>query len=243
MVSLSLIETEAQELLKRVPEARRRILQCALVDLCEAHWHTLRGVQPPTRLAQLLWSTTPPLADLLIDLYTTGDTKLNDLLPGHDLAKGLALLVLAEIQAGNEFGVHIAHEPMKAFETTLPPTSWLNRIAALLRGTLQAPRPHHHDRHDSLWKALAVMASHTKRLDLPAILEVIRLLIGPMEQSVAAAEAALEKLRHDVTETGIRFLTIEHDLIHFEQHHHAHKPVRRRQLGEQLMEIRQQWLR
>jgi len=242
MPNLSLIETEAQELVRRLPESRCRALQAALVDLCETHWQTLRGPQPTTPLAQTLWSTTPPLADLFIDLYAAGDARLNDVLPGYNLARGLALLVLAEIQNGNESGVHIAHEPMKVFETVSPPTSWLNRIAALLHGTLDAPRLHHHDRHDSLWKALAVIASHTKRLDLPAVLEVIRLLTESPDQSAALADVALEKLRHAIEDAGICFLHIDDDRIHFEQHNNAHKPVRTRQLGELLMEIRQQWL-
>lgn len=243
MTSLSLIETEAQELIRRLPESQHQALQAVLIELCEAHWHTLRGPQPATRLARILWSITPPLADLFIDLYATGSARLNDVLPGCNLARSLALLVLVEIRHGNEFGVHIAHEPMKAFETISPPISWLHRIAALLRGTLDVPYLHHHDRHDSLWKALAVIASHTKRLDLPAMQEVIRLLAEFPDQSAATTDTALEKLRHDVEDAGIHFLEIENSLIHFEQHHHAHKPVRIRQLGELLMEIRQQWLR
>lgn len=243
MTSLSLIETEARELLKRLPEARHQALQDALVELCEAHWQILRGSEPTTRLAQTLWSITPPLADLLIDLNATGDTRLNDVLPRYDLARGLALLVLTEIQDGNEFGVHIVHEPMKAFETMSPPVSWLNRIAALLRGTLDAPPLRHYERHDALWKAMAVITSHIKRLDLPAVLQVIRLLIESPAQPAAAADVALEKLRHDVEDAGIRFLKIENDSIYFEQHHHPHKPVRARQLGELLLEMRQQWLR
>lgn len=243
MTSLSLIETEARQLLKRLPEARHQALQTALVELCEAHWQNLRGPQPSTRLAQTLWSITPPLADLLIDLNATGDTRLNDVLPCYDLARGLALLVLAEIQEGNEFGVHIAHEPMKAFETMSPPVSWLNRIAALLRGTLNTPSLRHYERHDALWKAMAVITSHIKRLDLPAILQMIPLLIEFPTQPDATTDAALEELHHDVEDVGIHFLMIKNDLIYFEQHHHPHKPVRARQLGELLLEIRQQWLR
>lgn len=242
MTSLSLIETEAQELVKRLPESRRSALQTALVELCEAHWYILRGPQPATQLALTLWSITPPLADLLIDLYAAGEARLHEVLPGHDLARGMALLVLTEVQRGNEVGVHIAHEPMKAFESVSPPASWLNRIAALLRGNLDAPHLHHFSRQDALWQALTVIAAHTKRLDLPAVLAVIRLLTVPADQSIEPADAALEILRQDVDKAGIHFLNVEDDFIHYEQHHHVHKPVRTRQLGERLLEIRQQWL-
>ena len=86
------------------------------------------------------------------------------------------------------------------------------------------------------------MASDIKRLDLPAVLQVIRLLTTPVEQLDVEHDEALEKLRHDVSEDGIRFLGIDDDHIQLQQHGHEHKPVRARQLAEMLLEIRQQWL-
>ncbi|MGD9000048.1 MAG: hypothetical protein PVF75_06515 [Granulosicoccaceae bacterium] len=242
MPSLSLIEAEAQRLVGRLPEERRLSLQTALVDLCETHWQEVRGPEPTTPLARALWSVTPPLADLLIDLYVAGDARLDEALPASNVAKGMALLVLAEIEHGDEAGVHLAHEPMMAFEMAPPPSSWLERIAALLHGKLEAPALHPHDHHTSLWKALAVMAAHSKRLDLPAMLQVIGLLASPVEQLASSRDEALAQLRHDVDEAGIRFVSVEDDHIAFEQHGHAHKPVRARQVAEMLLEIRQQWL-
>jgi hypothetical protein len=242
MPSLSQIESEAQRLVGRLPEPRRRTLEAALLELCETHWQTLRGPEPATPLAQALWSVMPPLADLLIDLYAAGDAALDEALPDHNLANGLALLVFAEIERGNEAGVHIAHEPMMAFETAPPPASWLEHIAALLRGTLAPPLLHRHDRHAPLWKALAIIASDIRRLDLPAMLEVIRLLTTPVEQLDPGHDEELEKLRDDVLEAGICFQDIDDDHIHLEQHGHEHKPVRARQLAEMLLEIRQKWL-
>ncbi|NIQ11099.1 MAG: hypothetical protein GWO23_16160, partial [Gammaproteobacteria bacterium] len=97
-------------------------------------------------LARALWSVTPPLVDLLLDLYAENDARLNEFFsPGH-LSRGLALLVMAEIERGNEAGVHIAHEPMMAFEGASPPAALLERIADLLRGTLEPPLLHRHDK-------------------------------------------------------------------------------------------------
>ncbi len=241
MTSLSLIETEAERLIGRLPESQRPAQQAALVEICETHWQALRGPQPETPLALALWSITPPLADLLLDLYAEGDTRLHELLPGGQLARGLALLVMAEIERGNEAGVHIAHEPMMAFESASPPVALLERIAALLRGTLEPPLLHRHDKqHDAMWKALAVIAAHTRRLDLPAVLEAVRLLAT--EQAGAVVEPAVEPLREAVAQVGISFVKIEDDHVHFTLHGHTHKPIRARRLGEMLHEIRQIWL-
>jgi hypothetical protein len=242
MPSLSLIEAEAQRLVGRLSEARRSVLEAVLIELCETHWQELRGPEPATPVAQALWRVTPPLADLIIDLYVTDDVRLEEALPGHNMAKGLALLVLAEITHGNEMGVHIAHEPMMAFETTSPPTPWLERIAALLHGVLTPPILHRHDRRATLWKALAIIASNTERVDLPAVLQVIRLLTTPIEQLTQSHDEELEKLRYDVRAAGIRFLSIDDDHIQLEQHGHQHKPVRTRQIAEMLLEIRKMWL-
>jgi len=55
------------------------------------------------------------LADLLLDLYAQGDSRLDEVPHGRHLAKGMALLVFVEIESANEAGVHIAHESMMAF--------------------------------------------------------------------------------------------------------------------------------
>lgn len=242
MPSLSLIANEAHHLLKSLKEAQRREMQEELAALCEVHWRKIRGDQPSTILAQALWSITPPWSDLLLDLYFDGDARLFHLMPKSRLSNTLALLVLAEIERGNEMGVYLAHEPMMAFEETAPSTGWLKRIASLLRGTLTPPLLHHHDRHDTLWKALALIAEKTHRLDLPAIMETITLLATPEDKSVPTWDNALEALRNEILEAGIRFLGIENDHVQFELHGHPHKPARTRQLGEMLLEIRQKWL-
>jgi len=243
MPSISLIAIEAQRLIRPLQEAERYALQEALVGLCEAHWQELRGAQPATSLEQALWSIMPPWSDLLLDLYAAGDMRLDELVPRSHLSKALALLVLAEIERGNEAGVHTAHEPMMAFESAPPPTLWLERIAALLRGTLAPPLLHRHDGRESIWKALAVIAARTRRLDLPAVLQVISLLTATREPSSMPHDAALETLRQQLLEVGVRFIGIEGEQVQLEQHGHAHKPVRTRQLGEMLLEIRQKWLR
>jgi hypothetical protein len=160
----------------------------------------------------------------------------------RDLAKGMALLALAEIERGNEAGGQIAHEPMMAFEDTQPSPAWLERIVALLHGHLTPPPLHPHGHEEPLRKALAVIAAHTRRLDLAAVLAVIGVLV-PAADEPPQRDEALEALRGELLKVGIRFLGLEADHVGFEQHGHAHKPVRTRRLGEILLEIRQAWLR
>lgn len=243
MPSLSLIATEAQRLIRSLPEGRRLELQKELVALCEHHWQELRGPQPETAFGQALWSVTPPLSDLLLDLYAAGDSRLLPLMPGDRLSHALALLVLAEIARGNETGVHTAHEPMMAFEETPPPADWLARLVALLRGTIAPPQWHPHDCRDTLFHALTVITAHTRRLDLPALLQVIALLAANGEGAEKGQAGALKSLRQALDAIGIRFLGIDDDHIQYALHGHAHKPVRSRQLGEILLTIRQKWLR
>ncbi len=226
-------------MLGRLPEARRLTFQAELAALCEARWQELRGPQPDTPVARALWQITPPLADLYLDLYAAGDERLDEALRGQKVAQGLALLVLADIERGNEAGAHITDEPMMALETAPPSSPWLERIAALLRGTLPVPLLHRHDSRPPLFKALAVMAADIKRFDLPAVLQVIRLLTAPS----STEDEALEKVRADVLQAGIRFLGIDDDHVQLEQHGHEHKPVRTRQLAEMLLDIRQMCLR
>lgn len=218
-------------------------MQIALVELCEAHWNDeLRVPQPAGLLARAVWSLTPPLSDLLLDLHAAGDWRLDAMLPGRNLAKGMALLVLAEVEHGNEAGVHLAHESMMAFQSAPPPAAWLERINALLSGTLAPPQLHAHDHHGALWRSLATIAIQTHRLDLPALLAVIRLLATPGEASAASGDASLTALRNAVLAQSIRFLGIENDEVCFEQHGHAHEPVRTRQVSEMLLDIRRLWL-
>jgi hypothetical protein len=243
MPSLSLIATEARRLLRQLEDTRCLALQAALAGLCEAHWLELRGAEPGTALARALWSATPPWADLFADLYAAADPRLDDIVPGRDLAKGMALLALAEIERGNEAGAQIAHEPMMAFEDTQPSAVWLERIVALLHGHLAPPPSHPHAHEEPLRKALAVIAAHTRRLDLRAALEVIALLAETPDKLAVPRDGTLAPLRGELHKVGIRFLGLEADHVRFEQHGHAHRPVRTRQLGGILMEVRQAWLR
>jgi len=240
--SLSQIEAEAQQLIGRMPVERRCQSQAALLTLCENHWRELRGVQPLTHLAQSLWSIAPPSADLFIDLYVTGDAHAAEIVPERTLTRGLALLVMAEIERGHEAAIHIAHESMQAFETTVPSAELLERIQALLHGTLEPPLIHPHDKHGALWQALAVMAAQTRRLDLPAIMAEVHLLVQADDPHTTLPDADLDALRHAVAEAGIQFLAVEDEHIHFAQHERVHDPIRRRFIGELLQELRQKWL-
>ena len=236
MTKLSTIDAEARRLAGRAPEAEQRAFQAALIAGCEKYWEAGRGPQPPQALAQTLWSVTPPLAELFMDMVHGGDARLVDLLAGLQPARALAALVLAEIERGNAEGVHIAYEAMMLFESPQAGRVHAARIAAALRSpcpgsTLRPPAA-----REPLWKALAEIVAHTARHDLAAVCAVIRLLVLPPPEP---PDAALEALRAAVQAVGVRFLAIDANALRFEARGHEHKPATRKHLAELLAEIRQ----
>lgn len=240
MPKLSLIQSEAARLLRRMPEASRHALQQALVDLCEAHWPEIRGPEPSTPLAHALWSVAPPCADLLADLVSANDGRLQGLL-GATPAQAFALLALAEIERGNAEGARLAHEPMMLFDTPAAGARYAEGVAAALRGVATAPRPHPHAGKPPLWKALAAMVAQTGRCDLAAVLCVIGVLLARPAVN-EPADTALSALRGQLDATGVHFLGIDDGHVHYAVHGETHPPASARQLGEMLGEVRQAWL-
>ena len=236
MTKLSTIDAEARRLAGRAPEAERRAFQAALIAGCEKYWETLRGPQPPQALAQTLWSVTPPLAELFVDMQRSGDARLADLLAGLKPARALAALVLAEIERGNAEGVHIAYEAMMLFESPQAGQVYAEHVAAALRAAHPGARLRPPAAREPLWKALAEIVAHTARHDLAAVSAVIRLLALPPS---APPDAALEALRAAVQAAGVRFLGLDATALRFEVHGHEHKPATRKHLAELLAEIRQ----
>lgn len=168
MPKLSLIESEAARLVGRMPETRRRALQQALLELCDAHWLDIRGPEPATPLAHALWSVAPPRADLLADLVAVGDGRPQALL-GPNPAQGFALLVLAEIERGNAEGIRVAHDPMMLFDSPAAGARYAEGVAAALRSGGAAPHRHPHDSKPALSKAMSCIAAQTGRCDLAAL--------------------------------------------------------------------------
>lgn len=237
MPKLSHIESEAERLLGRIPEARRRALQQALVALCDAHWPEMRGAEPATPLAHALWSVAPPRADLLADLVAAGDDRLLALV-GRKAAQGFALLVRGEIECGNAEGVRLAHEPMMLFDSPAAGALYAAGVAASLRSGGAALHAHAHAEKPPLWKALASIAAQTGRFDLQAVVSVIGVLASRHAVN-DAVDTELEALRNMLAETGVQFLGIDDDHVQVSVHGRAHPPVHVRQLGEMLDEIRQ----
>lgn len=238
MPKLSHIESEAMRRLGRMPEARRRALQQALLELCDAHWAEIRGPEPPTPLAHALWSVAPPRADLLADLAAAGDARLHGLL-GSNTARGFALLALAEVERGDVEGIRLAHAPMMLVDTPAAGARYAAAIAAALRGGAAPAAPHPHTGKPPLWKALACIVAQTGRCDLATAPRVVGLLAAP---EGGADPAPLEALRHALVATGVRFVGIDDDHVSLAVHGHPHAPVSARQLGALLGEIRQAWL-
>src|SRR5512139_587691 len=142
MPALSLVAAQAESVVGHMPEARQGALTEALAGLCEMRWRELRGAEPATALEQVMWSVTPPLADLFVDLYAAGDPRLDHVLQGHKPILGLALLVLDQIAHGDAEGARVAYEAMMVFESEAAAVSYAQAIAAALRGQLAWPPVH-----------------------------------------------------------------------------------------------------
>jgi hypothetical protein len=236
MTKLSTIDAEARRLAGRAPEAAQRAFQAQLIACCEQYWEQLRGPSPSQPLAQTLWSVTPPLAELCVDMLRSGDPRLADLLAGLKPARALAALVLAEIERGNAEAVHIAYDAMMLYESPQAGHVYAEQVAAALRAPRPGPVARAPAAREPLWKALAEIVAHTARHDWAAVCAVIRLLTRPPP---APPDAALEALRAAVAAAGIRFLGLDTAVLRFEAHGHEHKPVTHKHLAELLAEIRQ----
>jgi hypothetical protein len=235
MTKLSHIASEARRQVGKVAESKLQTLQDALTTLCEDYWQDLRGPEPGSPMAHALWSATPPLSDLYMDIYGAEDTRLDEVLEKLTPSRGLAALVLAEVERGDMEGVHIAYETMMSLESPEVAQAYAEQIASVLRGKLESKKLPRNAKREPLCKAIAVLIDHAGRLDLKAITECIRLLAT--EQN--APDEALEQLRTDLDETGIQFKSIKDDQIRFDLHGRERKPVRLNRILDTLLEIRQ----
>ena len=238
MTKLSLINNEARRVLRQIPGHRLQAMQNDLRELCQIRWQELRGKKPAAPLAQALWAAMPPAADLFVDLYGSGDLRLDDALAGANPNCGLAALVISEIENGDLEALHIAYEAMMLFESPAAGQVYAEAVARALCGELDGPRLHRKSsRKAPLWKALVVITSHTGRHDLQALLEVIRLLTTT--DASTAVDESLERLRDELQQAGVKFVALDNDLIRFELHERPHKPISRKRFADLLAEVRQ----
>jgi len=239
MTKLSMIDAEARRLVGRGPEAKQRAFQAALVDCCEKYWESWRGPEPPQPLAHAHWSVTPPLAELFVDMIQKGDSRLADVLAGLPPARGLAALVLAEIERGNAEGIHLAYEAMMLFESPKAGHVHAEHVAAALHAPHPGPALRHKGAREPLWKALAEVVAHTARHDLAAVCAVIGVLAMPPP---TPPDASLEALRTAVHAAGVNVLGLDNGKLRYTLHGHDHKPATLKHLAELLTEIRQKRL-
>lgn len=237
-MKLSEIESEASCLCGRLPEEERRVLQEKLIALCRTHWLEIRGTEPFDRLERAIWRVDPPVADLFLDLYASDDSRLDDALHGLGLSQGLALVVLSEIEAGEEEEVRLLHEPMMLSDSRDAGRILAQKRAAFLRGEIPFPALHPHSSRPPVWKALALISERTKRCDASSAVAAMGLLSG----KPAAVDDALERLRERLEGMGMRFLGIDDGHVGYSLHGREKKPLSKRQAGEILQEIRAMWL-
>ncbi len=233
-MKLSEIRSEAAIICGRLPEEKRHAFQQGLTDLCRARWKEIRGNEPADSLARAIWMIDPPLSDLFLDLIASGDARLGEALHGLSPAQGLALLILAEIEEGNEEGARIAHESMMLFDSGAAGMHHAAKIASLLRGNIPFRIHHPHSSRPALWKALGIIAQSTKRFDVSSAVVAMGLLSG----KPGDRQGELDVLGERLESMGIRFLGVEDDHIRYSVHGREKSPLSRRQAALMLEEIR-----
>lgn len=146
--------------------------------------------------------------------------RVDALLQGLNAAQAFALRVQAEIEHGNEEGIRLAHDPMMLFDSPAAGARYAEGVAATLRGERAALHGHPHESKPAPWKALASIAAQTGRCDLTGVMRII----GVLASRPAAGEdidAETEALHRTLGATGVHFLGIDDDHVHFTLHDHG----------------------
>lgn len=235
---LSVIESEARRLVRRLAAQRLRALQDRLARLCDERWEEIRGDEPATPLARILWQTSPPLAHLFAELYDAGDPRLGAALGDLSAAQGMALLVLAQIERGDADAVHTAYDAMRHFEVGVA-QAYIEGVKKTARwisgqaGPEGAPgaRPKH---GTPLRRALAAIITELGRGDWKAVREVIGFLCGT---GAAGADPQAERLLSALEGLGLAFRQVERNRVRYESRGAA-KSTTTEHLAEMLAEVR-----
>lgn len=241
MTKLSFIETEVRRLVGNLPEQALRALQESLGELCETHWSEIRGPEPASSLASALWTVRPHLADLFVDLYGTSDPRLSDALDHLSPAKGLAVLVSAEIERGDAEGARLAYATMMLFESPQARQIHTQAVRSRLSGTKpEAGKWHKHAHRDPFFKAMAVISEVTGRCDLQAMIAAVKLLAEVQAKPGATDnDKDLEQVLDALRGMDLVFQGSEDNRIHYTLRGAEKKPVTGKRLEDILAEIRE----
>ena len=219
---LSLIESEARRLVRRLAEQRLQARQEALSGLCDKRWEEIRGSEPTAPLARSLWRIEPPLAHLFVELFETGDPRLWDVLGNLTAAQGLALVALAEISRGDAWAVRLAYDAMRHFEAGVEQAyiAAAKETARWMSGPQPAGPPKAEGarfrRASPLCQGVAAIVAETGRPDCKAVLETVGFMIKGRKDvaddpQAARIQSALEKL-------GLAFTRVDHHQIQYTLH-------------------------
>ena len=240
MTKLSFIETEARRVLGNLSEQALRTLQQSLANLCEAHWPEIRGPEPPTLLAHTLWAVRPHLIDLFVDLYGASDPRLFEALGHLPFTKAIAALVLIEIERGDAEDTRLAYETMMLFESLQARQAHVRAVRSRLSGAKpKASKWHKHIHHDPFFQAMFVISEQTGRLDLPAMIAVVKLIAEAQANPAATGmDKDLEQILLALQDMGLAFQGIEGDRIHYKLRGVERTPVTHKHVADILARLR-----
>jgi len=240
MTKLSFIESEARRHLGRIPEPELEALQWSLIKLCENHWLDIRGPEPASGLARVMWVVMPHCADLIVDLYGNSDPRFSDATSYLSPTKVLAALVLAEIERGDAEGARLAYEAMMLFETPQARGLHIDSVRSRLRGARpELGRWHKHAHHDPFLRTLAMIAEQTGRSDFQAMTVAVEYLTALQASPVAKeVDQEVKRILDFLRDIGLVFQGSEEGRIHYTLRGVSRKPISGKRLQEILAQIR-----
>lgn len=240
MTKLSFIESEARRHLGRIPEQKLEALQREVIELCEEHWSVIRGPEPVSGLARVIWTVRPHLVDLVVDLYGVYDPRLFLAIGNISPTKVLAALVLAEIEHCDAEGARLAYEAMMLFETKEASEIYIDSVRSKLRGFKpERTRWRKHEHHDALFRSLAMISKQTGRDDLQAITVALEYLSAAQTSSVSKECCQEEqKILDFIRELDLVFQGFEDGRLHYALRGMPKKAITRKRLEEILAQIR-----
>lgn len=240
MTKLSFIANEARRHLKSFARHELEDLQGVLVGLGQKHWRAIRGPKPGAGLACAIWTIQPHLSDLIVDSFGASEERFSEEISYLPLVKVFAVLVMNEIESGDAEGARLAYEAMMLSETQQAWKIYIKKVGARLRGgRIDLGRWHKHGHLDHLFRAVALIAEFTGRLDYGAMVAAIDYIaVQQVSPEIGERDTETKKILEFLQNMGLVFDGFTKGRVYVSMRGMTKKPVSQKRLQDILAQIR-----